>query len=480
MRRADLARALVLAAAIVASIVAPAAAQLRDSSEQSLTALDGTTFTVTRGTVRVPELRGAGVESSRTNDLAVVRVRRVGSASTSAHIMLAGGPGDSGVSLALGMARQGGATIAEMIDGDIIGIDQRGTGASSPNLASPVRYDLPLDQPGSPQLWLPIIEQATRAVAADFRSRGIRLEAYNTRESADDVDAVRNALGYEKVTLWGRSYGTHLALAVLRRHPSTVARVVLVSPEGPNHTWKLPSQTDLVLQRLGERANMPELSTNIRRVVDQLAAKPAVVSLVHPMTGQPVSIALGAFDIQWITAQALGDPRTLATLPAAVREMARGDFQRVAQIALMLRSRSGVESAMKHMMDLSSGATAERRTRIGREAKAAVLANAINFPGMELQEAWGATELEDEFRQPLISQVQTLILAGDLDARTPVENARELVATLPNADLVVLENAAHQFDLFGSAPIRALLTQFLRGERSTSSRLALPAPKFQH
>lgn len=479
MSRAVLAKAFVLTACVVTSTVSTAAAQMRDSSEQSLTALDGTTFVVTRGTVRVPELRGAGAEPSRSIDLAVVRVRRVGSASASAHIMLAGGPGDSGVNLALGMARQGGAMIAELIDGDIIGIDQRGTGASSPNLASPVRYGLPLDQPGSPDLWLPIIAKVTRAVAGDFRARGIRLEAYNTRESADDVDAVRKALGYETVTLWGRSYGTHLALAVSRRHPSAVARVVLVSPEGPNHTWKLPSQADLVLQRLGERANMPELSSEIRGVIDRLAAKPAVVSLMHPMTGQPVSVALGAFDIQWITAQALGDPRTLATLPAAVREMAGGNFQRVAQTALMLRSRSGIESAMKHMMDLSSGATAERRARIGREAKTALLANAINFPGMELQDAWGATELEDEFRRPVTSRVPTLILVGDLDARTPVENARELVSTLPDADLVVLENAAHQFDLFGSAPVRALLAQFLRGERSTSSRLALPPLKFQ-
>jgi pimeloyl-ACP methyl ester carboxylesterase len=479
MSRAVLVRAFVLSACVVASIVSPAAAQMRDSSEQSLTAPDGTTFVVTRGTVRVPELRDAAAESSRIVDLAVVRVRRVGSLSTSAHIMLAGGPGDSGVNLALGMARQGGAMIAELIDGDIIGIDQRGTGASSPNLASPVRYDLPLDKPGSPGLWLPIIERATRTVAADFRSRGIRLEAYNTRESADDVDAVRKALGYQTVTLWGRSYGTHLALAVLRRHPSTVARVVLVSPEGPNHTWKLPSQADLVLQRLGARANVPELSSELRRVIDQLVTKPAVVPLAHPMTGQPVSIALGGFDIQWIIAQALGDPRTLSTLPAAVGEMAQGDFQRVAQVALMLRLRLGVESAMKHMMDLSSGATAERRARIGREANAALLANAINFPGMALQDAWGARELDDNFRQPVTSQVPTLILVGDLDARTPVENARELIATLPNADLVVVENAAHQFDLFGSPSIRALLARFLRGERSTSSRIALPLLNFQ-
>jgi hypothetical protein len=54
----------------------------------------------------------------------------------------------------------------------------------------------------------------------------------------------------------------------------------------------------------------------------------------------------------------------------------------------------------------------------------------------------------------------------------------EIAGTLPNAQIVVLENAAHQFDLFGSAPIRAVLGQFLRGERGTATRLALPPLKF--
>ena len=121
----------------------------------------------------------------------------------------------------------------------------------------------------------------------------------------------------------------------------------------------------------------------------------------------------------------------------------------------------------------------ELRARIGREAATGLLANAINFPGMELQHAWGATELEDDFRQPVRSDVPTLILVGDLDARTPVENAVEIAGTLTNAQVVVLENAAHQFDLFESAPIRAVLGQFLRGERNIATRLALPPLKFQ-
>ena len=378
------------------------------------------------------------------------------------------------------MARQGGAALADLIAGDYIGIDQRGTGQSSPNLASNVLYDLPLDAAGSPDGMADIDGTCgSNAVAAGFSARGIRLRAYNTRESADDVDDVRRALGYERITLWGRSYGSHLALATLRRHPDAIERVVLIGPEGPDHTWKLPSQVDVVLQRLSEKAQLPHLQDQMRQVIDQLARSPAVVETTHPVTRQPITITIGAFDLQWVTAQALGDPRAIVTLPAAYREMAAGNFQRIAPLVLLRRARLGVESAMKHLMDLSSGATAARLARIERESSTAVLGNAINFPGMYLREAWGSPDLGDDFRQPVTSTVPVLILVGDLDPRTPVENGREIVRTLPNGRLVVVENASHQFDVFGSAPIRAVLGPFLVGAPIAAERITLPALQFQ-
>ena len=133
---------------------------------------------------------------------------------------------------------------------------------------------------------------------------------------------------------------------------------------------------------------------------------------------------------------------------------------------------------MKHMMDLSSGATAARRAPIELEAAARLLGNAINFPGMTLAPAWGAADLGDGFRQPVRSDVPVLILAGDLDPRTPIENAREIAATLPRASVVVLENATHQFDLFGSPAIRSLLAAFLRDGAVTASSLELPPIAF--
>jgi pimeloyl-ACP methyl ester carboxylesterase len=457
-----------------------AGAQLRDVRTSALAADDGTAFEVTSGVVRVAERRGATHGATgRTIDLAVVRIRRTGvSGAASPHVILAGGPGDSGVEQAMGLATHGGARFADLVNGDLVGIDQRGTGRSVPNLASDARYAFPPDQPGSLERWLPIVERVNAAEAERLRGLGIDLAAYNTRESADDVAEVCKALGYARATLWGRSYGTHLALATAVRHPALVGRLILVSPEGLDHTWKLPLQVDAVLARL-ETRGAGELVGPLGTILERLRNQPVAVDVTDPVSHRAATVVLGAFDVQWIVANALGDPRAVATLPSAIREMRDGDFRRLAQIAIVRRARAGVQSAMKMLMDLSSGASAERQARIAREASASLFGNAINFPGMYLQKAWNAADLGDDFRRPPTSDVPALLLVGDLDPRTPVENAREIASTLRHGHVVVLENAGHQFDLFGAAPVRELLQRFLRGESPALDRITLPPLTFR-
>lgn len=85
---------------------------------------------------------------------------------------------------------------------------------------------------------------------------------------------------------------------------------------------------------------------------------------------------------------------------------------------------------------------------------------------------------DDAYRQPVRSNVPALLLVGGLDPRTPVANATGITATLPRARVVPLENATHQFDLFGSSPIRQVLAQSLRGHDLAITRLALPPIPF--
>jgi pimeloyl-ACP methyl ester carboxylesterase len=429
-----------------------------------LEADDGTRLRITTGSVSVPERHARAVETAGRIRLSFVRVQLAQTPTPSAHILLAGGPGASGVDGVLSLAKRGGKSMLELFGGDIVGMDQRGSGGSTPSLAVQTRYDFPLDQAGSLEAWLPRITAVVDATAADLRARGIDLGAYNTRESADDVDALRDALGYRSFTLWGRSYGTHLALAVLRQHPQTVDRIVLIGPEGPDHTWKLPSQVDAVIQRLGMRAQSPDLPKRIRTLLAQLQRKAVTTAGTDPSTGKTVSVVLGPFDLQLALVQALGSARTIATLPRGIAQMQRGDFSVLSSVAVMQRQRFGVGNAMKPLMNLASSATPSRLMRIEDETNASLLGDALDFPERKLASVWPAEDLGDDFRAAISSDLPVLILVGDLDVRTPVENAREIATTLPNASVVVVENGTHDFNLFGSPVLRELLAGFLAGK----------------
>src|SRR5262249_30206236 len=135
--------------------------------------------------------------------------------------------------------------------GDVILLDQRGTGKSVPTLHSRISWELPLDKPGDPLLMLPIWKNKLRAAARAFVNQGIDLSAYNPAEVADDVESVRIAVGAERINLWGISYGTYLALAVIRQHEKSVHRAVLTGVVGPDQALlKLPTVVQEQLERV--------------------------------------------------------------------------------------------------------------------------------------------------------------------------------------------------------------------------------------
>ena len=116
----------------------------------------------------------------------------------------------------------------------LVVFDQRGTGLSTPKLEC--------RDGDSPMIWHPVsknredfgdltarVHAAYTACAARHLAAGRRLTAFNTLQSANDVEALRRALNLGDVVLWGISYGTRLALAVMEQHPETVSAAILDS-----------------------------------------------------------------------------------------------------------------------------------------------------------------------------------------------------------------------------------------------------------
>ena len=393
-------------------------------------------------------------------EIAFIRVRSVAEKPGPATFILAGGPGDSGVQVVRGMF-MGGDQIRSVLTGDIIGIDQRGAGASKPSLAVTDRYGFSLTEPGDPEKYRSLMKKTCQEVALRLRRDLIDLSAFNTIENADDIDALRENLGYERVNLWGTSYGSQLAMIVLRRHESGVERVLVSSPVGPNHLWKRPAHIQNCLERISK--DNPRLLKHMGQVIEQLNNRSVHVDVPHPLTGESVSIGINGFDVQIFTWFALGRLETTQPLPGAFEAMSEGDFTVPARWLIRFRLAAGVGSAMNHVMDAASGCSHERQLRIAQEADLCLLGDVANFFDGSLKSvAWDVPQLGDKFRRPFRSSRPVLVLCGEFDAKTPIENAREILADLPDGHLGIITNEGHGFR--PRPDVVRVVASFFRGE----------------
>ena len=394
-------------------------------------------------------------------------------------IYLAGGPGGSGIDAVQGIRFPVFMALREA--GDVIALAQRGTRGSMPFLACPEPWVYPLEQVLTREAFLQSMLAWSQRCVDYWRALGIGLAAYNTAESADDVEDVRKALGVDQVSLWGISYGTHLALSVLRRHPTSVHRAVLAGVEGPDQAYKLPRNQQAVLERVDSMvladsaasASFPDFLGSIKMVLDTLKKAPAGVNGQDPNTGQAVSVTIGEFDVQWLTAGSIGDPSILSQLPYLYSLLAAGNFASIARFVAGSRTRSML--AMSFTMDCASGASPKRLEEIRRESTETLLGDAVDFPLPYVCDAWPHATLGDAFRSPVRSDVPTQFISGTLDGRTPVSNAEEVRSGFPNSGHLILEGAGHSDGLVLSTPrIREVMVEFLKSGVPADERVAVP------
>ncbi len=471
-------------AVITFALLVPAAPAdppaILERTTETITGRDGSDVVIESGWVEVPENRSD--PDSGTIELAFIRAIYHGDEPGPPLFPIAGGPGGSSIEMVRGMVENGGQRFLDLAGGDVVGIDQRGVGLSRPNLQTPTLYGLDPTEPGDPETMLDLMRRVCRDEAARWAERGVDLRGYNTVESADDIDAVRRALGYESIKLWGGSYGSHLAMAMIRRHGSHIDRALLTGPEGPNHTLKLPSAAQDALVRLGAlvrkdatlRRSIPNLVAMLAGVLDRLDEGPAYADV----DGQRVGVS--KFDVQRTIANDIGTIRGGGdAVPALIKQLADGNFATIARRLFEERRDSGVWSAMFMAMDSASGMTAERAEQIETESPQTLLGDAVNFPFPGIAEAWGVPDLGDGFRGPLETDIPILFIVGDLDSRTPVANARALMEHMPNAHLIVVENVGHNDVPMGHPQLLRAWSGFLRGERVRVSRVQMPPIEFK-
>jgi pimeloyl-ACP methyl ester carboxylesterase len=232
----------------------------------------------------------------------------------------------------------------------VILLDQRAYQPGGPPIARSGDALFPTDRVVTRDEYLRGIERVVREEATRLTARGIPLDALNTNESADDVAALARGLYGEdgRAALLGWSYGSHLAMAVLKRHESLVASAVLAAPEGPDHTYKRPLHIQQHIERIAERVRASaspgappfDLVAVLGRVLSRLERDSVAVTIRRGEGDAAHDLVIGRFDLEWIIAEGLADARVLSRLPAWLARMDRGDFSMIGSERLLAVQRA--------------------------------------------------------------------------------------------------------------------------------------------
>ena len=482
---------LVLLAAAFAATPASAATRFRACPEK-----DAPRCT----TVKVPlDRSGAlggtiGLHVERWNAL---RERRQG-----ALFALAGGPGQSATAA---FGEDGFSTLAAGLrDRDLIVFDQRGTGRSGaldcPGVEKALReYDL---------------ERESAAAEACARRLGARRPLFTTRESVADIEAVRRALGLERISIYGVSYGTKVALAYAKRYPNRIERLVLDSVqslEGPNtlylDTFAAMRRVFPALCRDGACPftldPVADLSALVARLGEQRLA-----GFVVDARGRPRRRSMGRFELFTLALSGDFSPPLRAAMPAAVRSALDGD---AAPLLRLVRDATGGAAlppfaATPGVERLSNGlfvaTTCEEsvfpwgRTSSPAERSAQAQATAEGLPEsaftpfdrpaaldnelLRLCLRWPTGPVAPDLMGGALPDVPALLLSGEDDLRTPVEEAERVAAELPGATLVRVPATGHGLLSQGARCVEVALKRFFTGRRvdprCRQERVDPPAP----
>lgn len=462
-------RKLIAVAVLLAAPTAAWASPQLTLESHELKLAGGGTLLVERGRFKVPEDRRD--PKSRQIEIGFLRLKSTSPRPGPPIVYLAGGPGGSGVAAASG-ARQP-IFLALRQVADVIAFDQRGTGWS--NHIAPCSADRVFDAS------TPLTEASLTAYygstfskcAVEWRKAGVSLSGYTTEQNADDLEDLRKVLLAQKINLWGISYGTHLGLAAMRRHPGSIGRAAFASAEGMDQTVKLPRHVDAAFARTEAALGNIGLPGLIRRVHARYAT-PQPLVLNSPKG--TLRFKADAFPLQLLAGGAAKNPEDLPRLVGLYRALDAGQTEHAAgALYQFVLAKPLTLSGMPEAMDLASGISAPRLVEFDGQAKVGITGRALNFPMPQLRDSYPGLELRHSFRREVRSSIPTLLLSGELDVRTPIEEQEAAVAGLRRLHKVRVKNGGH--DIWEAHPaVPELLVAFFSGRPLTVRQLELPAP----
>ncbi len=447
--------------------------------KRSYTSYSGKEVIGFSGSLKVPENRNN--PDSEAIAIHFVQLKSTNPNPQAPLIYLEGGPGSS-CSWQADDPRYLGSWLPYLEVGDVILLDQRGTGAGRDRVLYIWRNGIPEDVFASAEASSRHATKIGNAALEEFNKRGVDLNGYTTIENANDIDALRQALGYDKINLFGFSYGTHLGQAYIKYYEDYVENAVLVGVEGPNHTFKLPLAMDVQFRKIALMAKedpninkeVPDLVALYEKVVQKLEKKPIELEVQSPLTQSPMKVQIGAYGLNLMMRFDIGDASDLPVFPRLLYTIDQGDYSHLRWfVQKRITSVFGVQG-MSSTMDPASGASPSRLARIKEEKAKSYFKNVVN-PRNENE--WPHPDLGEEFRAPLTTHTRTLFMSGTLDFNTPPHQAEEVRWGYSNSNHIIVKNAGHE-QILTHPKATETIVRFLKGENIDDVALTQPKLRF--
>jgi pimeloyl-ACP methyl ester carboxylesterase len=372
-----------------------------------------------------------------------------------AVVVLAGGPGQAAIPFAPSNEQE----VAPLLTTrDLVVFDQRGTGTSGPLSCN--------------ALTMPSASDTTAAeVLGECANQiGAAAQFYSTADSVADLEALRQAGGYQQLFLVGFSYGTWVAMQYARAHPAQTAGLVLdstLAPTGPDPTDAATfAAIPGVLGNLCADGACAKITADPFGELSALAEELQQTTLKAPLYhdhGQKFIEAVSEADLLRLLIDGDSDPHLLAGLPAAIHSALRGD---PVPLAFLEGTDNGGAASDPTFDDTLSLATRCEDTPFGwqpstdaatRVQQSAAALNALpsssfapfdtaselSSDGAALCAGWPYIVPAGSPAPAALPTVPTLIFSGAEDLRTPTSNARAVAADIPGAQVVVDDHQGH-------------------------------------
>jgi pimeloyl-ACP methyl ester carboxylesterase len=334
---------------------------------------------------------------------------------------------------------------------DVIVVSQRGIGPSKPTtIIEKTVENFPPDIAYNDAQAIDSLRNILTKERKVWEELGLDLKGFTVLEAAEDVNDVRKALGYDKITIWGGSYGSHWGMSLMRLHPEIIERAILLGVEGPDHTYDDPGYTWNVYKRIAEEAeNSDELKglippggliSAVETIINRIKANPFTVDVMDPKTKKVQKVI---FDENTAKHLSRGYSNDLASWPADVITLYNGDFEDAAkQIVLRYNnSDSKFITASYYMLDCGSGITPLRLEKQLADPANNILGQ-INWEYINGCPCWDSN-LGNDFRKNFETNIPTVIVQGTWDRNTPFENALELVPYFKDSKFIPLKRGPH-------------------------------------